>query len=221
MTSATRLSRVTIATALAMLAAPAVAGPAYLKIGDIKGESTGKGHEGQIEILSWSWGEARKGNVEYGWKVEEGESAPPAPGEAEITLKGAAAAGTRPGKMKTGDVTLKRGVTGEGAASGGVNVAAGDVNDAAGSQSGLPTGKRQHKPFAVTKPVDKAAGSLTAVVPAGMCRIGARYPSAEMGTGDAVYRLQNLVVTSCSPATSADGGSRPTETIALNYEEIK
>lgn len=29
---------------------------AYLKIGDIKGESRAQGHEGEIDILSWSWG---------------------------------------------------------------------------------------------------------------------------------------------------------------------
>lgn len=32
------------------------AAAAYLKIGDIKGESSDKGHKGEIEVLSWSWG---------------------------------------------------------------------------------------------------------------------------------------------------------------------
>ena len=32
------------------------AAAAFLKIGDIKGESSDKGHKGEIEILSWSWG---------------------------------------------------------------------------------------------------------------------------------------------------------------------
>jgi type VI secretion system secreted protein Hcp len=31
---------------------------AYLKIGDIKGESTDEKHKGEIEVLSWSWGES-------------------------------------------------------------------------------------------------------------------------------------------------------------------
>jgi type VI secretion system secreted protein Hcp len=31
---------------------------AYLKIGDIKGESTDDKHKGEIEVLSWSWGES-------------------------------------------------------------------------------------------------------------------------------------------------------------------
>jgi type VI secretion system secreted protein Hcp len=30
----------------------------YLKIGDIKGESTDDKHKGEIEVLSWSWGES-------------------------------------------------------------------------------------------------------------------------------------------------------------------
>ncbi|PXF64601.1 Hcp family type VI secretion system effector [Kangiella spongicola] len=29
---------------------------AYLKIGDIEGESRAEGHEGEIDVLSWSWG---------------------------------------------------------------------------------------------------------------------------------------------------------------------
>ncbi len=41
----------------------------------------------------------------------------------------------------------------------GVKVAVGDVNgdgvQTADPASGLPTGKRQHKPFVLTKPVDK------------------------------------------------------------------
>jgi type VI secretion system secreted protein Hcp len=32
------------------------AGPAYLKINGVKGESTARRHEGAIEIVSWSWG---------------------------------------------------------------------------------------------------------------------------------------------------------------------
>jgi type VI secretion system secreted protein Hcp len=35
----------------------------FLKIGDIKGESKDSKHEGEIDVLSWSWGVAQTGNV--------------------------------------------------------------------------------------------------------------------------------------------------------------
>lgn len=45
---------------------------------------------------------------------------------------------------------------------GGVRVAAGDVNgDGAAQASGLPTGKRQHKPMVITKELDKSAPAPT------------------------------------------------------------
>ncbi len=40
----------------ALTPSPALAA-GYLKIADIKGESTDRAHKGEIEILSWSWGE--------------------------------------------------------------------------------------------------------------------------------------------------------------------
>lgn len=39
---------------------------AYLKIGDIKGESTDRGHENEIDVLSWSWGMSREAAVSGG-----------------------------------------------------------------------------------------------------------------------------------------------------------
>jgi len=38
----------------------------FLKIGDIKGESVVAGHEGEIEILSYSWGETSKAKPRAG-----------------------------------------------------------------------------------------------------------------------------------------------------------
>lgn len=46
---------------LVLAHAPAASAAGYLKIGDIKGESTAKGHEGEIEILSWSFGTSPAG----------------------------------------------------------------------------------------------------------------------------------------------------------------
>ncbi|HUE79402.1 MAG TPA: type VI secretion system tube protein Hcp [Sphingomicrobium sp.] len=181
-----------LALALAVSAAPAAAA-AYIKFGDIKGE-----------VQAWSWGETqttRGGNVEFEWKVEEGESAAPRPGGTED-----------------------------------INIGVGELQQSAGT----PTGKRQHKPMAVTKPVDKATpklaeavakgkvfnseprpdqqGMLAVKVPAGTCVVGARYPNAEFGTGGRVYRLADVVVSGCSP--SSGGDARPMESMSLNYAKV-
>ena len=205
-----RLSRVSIATALAIAlsvsAAPAAAA-GYLKLGDIKGE-----------VQAWSWGETQTtkgGNVEFEWKVEEGESAPPRPGGTEDINIGV-------GELQEGDSDAELAAP----------------RDAA---SGLPTGKRQHKPITITKPVDKASpklaeavvkgkvfksgprpgkGMLAVMVPAGTCVAGARYPSAEFGAGGRVYTLADVVVAACSPSPSSGGDSRPMESMSLNYSKV-
>jgi type VI secretion system secreted protein Hcp len=43
-----------------------------LKVGDIKGESTVVGHEGEIEILSWSWGASNPATVATGTGLSAG-----------------------------------------------------------------------------------------------------------------------------------------------------
>jgi type VI secretion system secreted protein Hcp len=47
---------------MALVAAPSEANAAaYIKIGDIKGESMDRGHRGEIDVLSWSWGMSQSG----------------------------------------------------------------------------------------------------------------------------------------------------------------
>ena len=202
------LSRASIAAALALalaVSAPAAAA-GYMKFGDIKGEaaSSDKPRLAVLEVSAWSWGAkdgAKGGNVEFEWKVEEGESAPPPPGG-------------------TDDIAAAP----------------------AGAASGTPTGKRQHKPLTITKPVDKAtpklaeavakgkvfksgpgtgSGMLAVMVPAGTCRAGARYATAEFGTGTRVYQLEDVVVSRCAPALSGGSDTRPMESLSLNYERIR
>lgn len=43
-----------------------VAAAAYMKLGDIKGESTATGHTGHIDVLSYSWGASQIGPVPAG-----------------------------------------------------------------------------------------------------------------------------------------------------------
>ncbi len=135
-----RLSRVFSFTAFASgvaltVAAAAFAGPAYMKFDDIKGESKDSKHKGEIEIHSWSWGTSpasgrskidaltiKQGAAEAGAvrnpdekiTIHGGRTEAPAPGEAEITLKADAADGAARkslGRLKSSDVTLKRGMT--------------------------------------------------------------------------------------------------------------
>jgi type VI protein secretion system component Hcp len=198
----TRLSRVSsaIAISFALAAAPAAAA-GYLKLGDIKGQAAaaGSGHRGEIHIESFSWGAtqtrvggkmhqedlsaapsadgAKGGNVEFEWKVEEGESAPPGTtGPTSVAAKGSTPAG-RKATPKLSEAVAKGKVF----------------------QSPAPR------------------GSVTALVPAGTCRAGARYPTAEIGTGNRVYTMTGVVVAGCSAARSS---GRPMESMSLNYTKI-
>lgn len=38
----------------------------FIKIGDIKGESTDSGHKGEIDVLAWSWGMSQSGSMHGG-----------------------------------------------------------------------------------------------------------------------------------------------------------
>ena len=112
----------------------------------------------------------------------------------------------------------------------GVQVAAGDVNadsrpdtitsprDAA---SGLPTGKRQHKPMTITKPLDR--GSVTVKGSMSGCTVGAAYPDAVLQTAAARYEFKDVFITSCAmPSMSgSSSGGVPMESISFNYDKIQ
>lgn len=138
------------------VAAPVPADAAgYLKIGDIKGESVDDAHKGEIEILSWSWGETQSGSA---------------------------------------------------------------------AASGMPTGKRQHKPLTITKRVDKASPLLQQAATSGKMidKMDLTLPK-EGGRAEeyVTYELERVYITSYQTGGSAGGDVVPTETISLNYEEIK
>lgn len=129
----------------------------YLKIGDIKGESTDDKHKGEIEVLSWSWGEA----------------------------------------------ATRR------------DVAAG---------SGMASGKRQHKPLVITKPVDKASPKLQEAIASGkpIPRVELLLPKEGGAAGEYVkYQLKNVYISSIQVGRATARDHVPTETFSLNYEEIK
>lgn len=254
MSAARRLFRLSVAAAAgcALVAAPALAAPMYLKIKGNEGESTDDKHKNEIEILSWSWGatQTSHGTGAGGMGAgKAGAGGAAAAGEAEITLKGDAAeeARKRPGRVKYGDITLKQGAAE--AAAGGVSVAAGEVDgdsraDSAtslialhevasprDSASGLPTGKRQHKPMTVAKEWDASTPLLRAGAPPPRgslrvkvkmpwlaCRVGARYPELQLGDSATTYTFKEVLVTGCGSSSSGD---RPMESISFNYAKIE
>lgn len=198
-------------TAFATTSAAAAA-DYYLKLGDIKGEAAGK--EKWIEIQGWDWGRTAKvdsltikqsatdgakgGNVEFEWKVEEGESAPPGDPDRPIV------AGTVPNPAVGANEKLTVG---------------GARTETA---SGQATGKRQHMPIRTRTTYDAplAKGSVWVRVstPWAACRVGARYPSLELGGGAKRYVLQDVTVASCGGSGDAD--DRPTEEVAFYYNRI-
>ncbi len=166
MISATpRLSRVSTAIAVlfALAAAPAVAGPAFLKFGGVDGDTKDR-HKNEIEILSWSWGATQaKGKIEHEWKVEEGESAPPAPG-------GTAKFGAVSGMHRNSDMAVKGSKIGQNSAAGDPDRplvagripnanAAGDTTagDVDGDGRAEVARKRQHGWVTVSKPLARGA----------------------------------------------------------------
>ena len=180
----------------------------FLKIPGVPGESRDKDHKNWINVESVAWsthrpGAAKGGNVEYEWKVEEGESAPPPPGEAEITLKGSAA----PARPKVSDVTLKRGTMA--------------AEPAAAAGSDRPMGwdnTRQKKLAALRAP--PARGTFRArTAPWPGCRVGARYPQLQLGAGGKLYTLGDVRVASCGRA-AGDADDRPTEEVAFYYNKV-
>jgi type VI protein secretion system component Hcp len=84
------------------------------------------------------------------------------------------------------------------------------IGENAPAASGLPTGKRQHKPFTLTMPVDKGSVMLKLASAWPNCRVGKRYSELEIGDGAKSFTLQDAVVSSCA-----------SESVSLNYSKVK
>ena len=83
----------------------------------------------------------------------------------------------------------------------------------------MPTGKRQHGWVTVSKPLDRGAVRVKVKFPWVGCRVGARYPSLELGEAKKSYVLHDVTVASCGSASSA-ADDRPTEEVAFYYNKI-
>ncbi len=230
-TTSLTIHAILAAALVALAASSAAAGPAYMKFEPIKGDSNAKeDHRDEIEILSYSWGQPQAaGRVSKvdGFTVKQGVKAAQGGekgGTEDINIgvgelqENAARAGSGSGgghgsgKVSTHDIS-----TNSATASGGVSVAAGDVTGDGGSAaSGLPTGKRMHKPMTLTKPLDKGTVWVRVASPWTGCRVGDRYPSITLADGARSHVLHDVSVANCGNAAAG----APTEEVAFYYNRI-
>jgi hypothetical protein len=104
-----------------------------------------------------------------------------------------------------------------------INIGVGELQEAGkpgmtaprDAASGLPTGKRQHKPMMLTAPLAK--GSLTVRGKFPGCVVGTRYSSLTLGGRGKRYTLQDAIITSCG---TAPGQAAPMEEVSFNYAKI-
>ena len=89
------------------------------------------------------------------------------------------------------------------------------------SASGLPTGKRQHKPFTITKVLDKASpGLMEALVkgePFNVVEVTTFLRTGGSYVPFVTVRLDNAFVATIGPQSADD---RPTEEVAFYYNRI-
>ena len=141
------------------------------------------------------------GNVEFEWKVEEGESAPV--GGSEKQTIGANRTPTARSDNKLQEVRAR-------------------------AVADTPSGERQHRPVTIRKewdagtpqlarPLGKGSVWIRVATPWAGCRVGARYPSLELTEGTKRYMLQDASVASCGRSAADD---RPTEEVAFYYNRI-
>ncbi len=74
-----------------------------------------------------------------------------------------------------------------------------EVESPRDAASGLPTGKRMHKPVTLTQ------GNVVVTMPEGICVRGSHYPTVTLTSADTAYEMQDVTVASCTPITTAKG----------------
>ena len=214
-----RTSSLAAAFMLTAVASPAAAGSTdyLLELGGVQGESQDDKHKNQIEILSYWWGATRSDAITDGLLIVRGVNAQPAAeGSKDMTLKGS----------KIGENSA--------ATAGGVRVAVGDVDGDGRAEAKVPkttvrglapgaikptaqaTGKRVHKPFRLSAPLETGSVTVRGRFPG--CAVGAHYPTIRLGNAARRYTLQDAVITSCS---TVPGGAAPMEEVSFNYAKIK
>ncbi len=235
--AATRLSRVSTATAIlfALAAAPAAAGPAFLKLGSVEGEEARQstrdawvkveGHamptaagddrknfyKGWIELNSWSWGATNSAGSASKTMTMKGS-----------TIGENSADGDPDRPLVTGRVPNAAKESGEKGGTEDINIGVGELQEITISKSSDKSTPKLMEAAAKGKVFSAPAprGSMTTRVAAGTCRAGARYPAATLDTGQMRFVMENIMVTSCSSGSGSGGESLPMEEISFNYGKI-
>jgi type VI protein secretion system component Hcp len=165
---------------------------AYLRIPDMDGASKDPAHLNWITVSSVV---AQDLNSDA---QADRESSAPSVSEVVVS-KSASGAGA--GKTTIGSAT-------SGAGSGKAAAAPRDT------ASGLATGRRMHKPFTITKEIDKASPLL-----AQACASGKHLPEVDVDLGSGGhYKLMDVMISS---DTKSSGGDRPMESISFTYQKIE
>lgn len=188
----TRLSYVSAAAivAVALATSPVFgAGFMYFKDSPIVGAAAGKE---RIEVDSWAWGRTGSRGASDKWFVADSFGF---------------------------GVEREMKESGEKGGTEDINIGVGELQEATVSKSmdRANTPLAQHSLIGKSPNGSAPRGSLSVKVPAGKCKVGARYPAAELGVNKRLYTMTRVVVTNC--ARSADG-SIPTETLSLNFDKI-
>lgn len=192
--AATRLSYVSaaIVVGIALYTSP-VFGAGYLKLGDIKG-NTGAGESGggRVAVDTWAWGKTGSRGTSDKWFVADSFSF---------------------------GVEREMKESGEKGGTEDINIGVGELQEATVSKSmdRANTPIAQHSIIGNSPSGSAPRGSLSVKVPTGTCKVGARYPTAELGAGKRLYKMTGVVVTHCS---GARGDDMPTETLSLNFDKI-
>lgn len=166
----------------------------YLKFGDIKGRAGGtETTGGSVAVDTWAWGKTGSRGANDKWFIADSFGF-----------------GVEREMKESGE----RGGTED------INIGVGELQEATVSKSmdRTSTNLAQHATIGSTRSGSAPRGSLSVKVPAGSCKVGARYPTAEFGANKRIYTMTGVVVTHCAGEASA--GSRPTETLSLNFDKI-
>ena len=235
-----------IAAAIAALATTSAAAQARLTMGNEgvggspQAAKSDKPRIAVLEVRSFKWGTlgdtanlgswAKADGLDVTWDVVE--YAPPARGKLQPgggaggggagqgqwvadVERPAETQGYAPGNTKYSNVKLSR-ATDQSAAGAGASESITIHGNR--TESGLPTGKRQHKPFVLSQPLDQGSVWIRVASPWAACRVGARYPTLELSDGGRTYRLVGATVAGCG--RSGAEANRPTEEVAFYYTKI-
>ena len=163
---------------------------AYLRIPDMDGASKDPAH------LNWITVSSVVAQDLNGDAQADRESSAPSVSEVVVS-KSASGAGA--GKANIGSSSSGAG--------------AGKVSAPRDTASGLATGKRMHKPFTITKEIDKASPLL-----AQACASGKHFQEVDVDLASGHYKLMDVIISS---DTRSSGGDRPMESISFTYQKIE